>query len=200
MPSFVTSPFHTRPHKRLQRLSRIPSTHAIMQILKERSPMPRRYSTISSSLLTSAAETGMTFPSSSRRTRSVGCDRSTGQSATASPPDRAQSVHPARQSDPAQPTPPRPPQSTYPDRLVLYPTSRAGRISVSRIEAGSGAPCRFSITSSSASSPRRGCTTPCHRVNSRASVLCSTGSTSFRNRASDLRRIVRSTSSSHHSR
>ena len=81
-----------------------------------------------------------------------------------------------------------------------YPYSRAGSTSVSSIDAGMGAPCRFSITSSSASSPRRGCTTPCQRVNSRASVACSTGSTSLRSFASDRRRIVRSTSWSHHSR
>ena len=41
---------------------------------------------------------------------------------------------------------------------------RAGRISVSRIDAGSGAPCSCSMASSSASAPRRRFDEPCHVV------------------------------------
>jgi hypothetical protein len=47
---------------------------------------------------------------------------------------------------------------------------------------------------------RRGASSPCQCVRKRASVCCSTGSTSRRSLASDLRRISRSISASHHSR
>jgi hypothetical protein len=51
---------------------------------------------------------------------------------------------------------------------------------------------------SMAAAPRR--SSPCQCVRKRASVCCSTGSTSRRSLASDLRRIRRSISASHHSR
>ena len=82
----------------------------------------------------------------------------------------------------------------------LYPSTRADRISDSKFDAGSGAPWRFSIASSSASSPSRGRETPCQLVSNRPKTAGSTGSTSLRNRASDRRRTDWSTSGSHHSR
>ena len=65
-----------------------------------------------------------------------------------------------------------------------YPEMRAGRMDDSSSDAGIGAPCRLSIASRSASrcaGPlRRGASRPCQWVRKRASVCCSTGSTSRR--------------------
>jgi len=82
-----------------------------------------------------------------------------------------------------------------------YSPIRAGKIPLSTSDAVSGAPCKLSIASSAhpgSPAPRRQHTLPVRK--NRASVCCSTGSTSLRSRASDFRLISRSISASHHSR
>src|SRR5204862_70224 len=80
-----------------------------------------------------------------------------------------------------------------------YFATRAGRMRVSRSDAGTKAPCSFWMASRSAAVPRSGASIPCHATAKRAKASCSTGSTSRRSRASDLPRSVRKTPASHHS-
>ena len=84
-----------------------------------------------------------------------------------------------------------------------YPAMRAGRIDDSSKRSGQGrALQRFDRVEQRVEigRSRRGESRPCQCVRKRASVCCSTGSTSRRSLASDLRRICRKISASHHSR
>ncbi len=115
---------HPSPHQapqRLQRLSRIPAAHAIMQILKERSPMPLQILNNRHLLAHFRRRSWHHIPLVIPQNSLNRLRRSNRPKQTASPPDKAQSAHPARQSDPTQPRPPRPPQSTYPDPQAYTP-------------------------------------------------------------------------------
>ncbi len=80
-----------------------------------------------------------------------------------------------------------------PARAASAPPARGSRPAAVR-------PCSCTITSRSRSvPPRPPSSTPCQRGRNRASVSAGTASTSARSRASEARRIRRSTSASHHS-
>ena len=84
--------------------------------------------------------------------------------------DTARCGRRARRAARRRPRRPRRPPSPRRDRPDRSRRSARGRISVSRIDAGSGAPCSCSIASSSASAPCRRLTTPCHVVAKRPST------------------------------
>ena len=110
-------------------------------------------------------------------------------------------MRPSRSPRGSRPTHATSPAATRRSRSAgRYPSTRAGRISRSSSDAGTGAPCNCSTTSSNASRPARRRATPCHVATKRPSAPASTGSTCLRSRASDRSRSVPSTSRPHHSR
>lgn len=82
----------------------------------------------------------------------------------------------------------------------VYPATRLGRISFSKADAGTGAPCNCSMARASPSIPRR-LVSPrcCHWGRKPASAAGGTGSSSRRSAARERRRSRRRTVASHHS-
>ena len=182
----MTSPRHTRLHKRIDGLAGIASAHGLVQRIEE--TRSRRFK--NGDQLLSRAHSAAQSRAAIAKAKAA-CRR-----------EKARCARRARRSVPRPPRSPRRPQSACPAPQAHTRQGAPARSQLSTSDAGNGAPCRLSIASSSASrcAPRRGVSSPCQCVRNRASVCCSTGSTSRRSLASDLRRIWRRISASHHSR